>query len=104
MIIVRPSSMIKPSYLRLLFESQVVAKQVTAFTAGSAQPVLNIRLVQQLEIPVPSLEGQAEITDGAARIDVRIGVEARYLTKLRLLKQGLMDDLLTGRVRVDASA
>ena len=34
----------------------------------------------------------------------RLRSEREALAKLRLLKQGLMDDLLTGRVRVGASA
>jgi type I restriction enzyme S subunit len=33
-------------------------------------------------------------------VDARIQGEQREVAKLRLLKQGLMDDLLTGRVRV----
>jgi hypothetical protein len=34
------------------------------------------------------------------QVETAIADESRSLEKLRLLKKGLMDDLLTGRVRV----
>jgi type I restriction enzyme, S subunit len=51
-------------------------------------------------LPVPVREEQQMVVVRLNAVDARLGVEADQLNKLRLLKQGLMEDLLTGRVRV----
>jgi len=53
-------------------------------------------------MPVPSGEEQSEIVRCLTAIDERVGAETADMAKLVLLKQGLMQDLLTGRVRVPA--
>jgi type I restriction enzyme S subunit len=45
-------------------------------------------------------EEQLRITKTASIYDFRIRKEEAYLNKLKLQKQGLMHDLLTGKVRV----
>ena len=55
-------------------------------------------------LPIPPLHEQARIIAAAEVQDNEIRGELEVLRKLRLLKLGLMDDLLTGRVRVGASA
>jgi hypothetical protein len=50
------------------------------------------------------LEGQVRIVRGASAHDARIRAEEACRGKLKLLKKGLMDDLLTGRVRVHTDA
>lgn len=52
-------------------------------------------------VAVPaSINEQTEIVKRLDAFDKGIRSEDLALTKLRLLKQALMDDLLTGRVRV----
>lgn len=51
-------------------------------------------------VPLPSLSEQSQIVTKLEAIDVRIAKERRLETKMNLDKSGLMDDLLTGRVRV----
>lgn len=99
MIIVRPSSVISPEYLCLMFESDAVLRQVSGLTAGSAQPVLNVRLVGRLRIPWLALADQrmAVRTIAAAEM-VEVNEVARG-HQLRSLRAGLADDLLSGRVR-----
>lgn len=48
----------------------------------------------------PSIEEQTAIAHRLDALLVRVRAEAAYTSKLRQLKSGLMDDLLTGRVRV----
>jgi type I restriction enzyme S subunit len=55
-------------------------------------------------LPIPPLQEQVRIITAAEVQDNEIRGELEVLRKLRLLKLGLMDDLLTGRVRVGASA
>jgi type I restriction enzyme, S subunit len=54
-------------------------------------------------LPVPDLREQDAITALADASATRIRAEEGYRDKLQLLKQGLMQDLLTGRVRVPVS-
>jgi type I restriction enzyme S subunit len=54
----------------------------------------------QLPFPLPPLAEQQCIAVLVAQVEARQEAERFGLSKLRDLKQGLMDDLLTGRVRV----
>lgn len=51
-------------------------------------------------VAVPPEDEQHRIVRAAEEADGRLQAEEAYLEKLKLLKQGVMDDLLTGRVRV----
>jgi type I restriction enzyme S subunit len=56
------------------------------------------------QIAVPNGEEQGRIAHAHLAMEDRLNRELGELSKLRLLKQGLMDDLLTGRVRVKVPA
>ncbi len=66
---------------------------------SSGLNTINSRQLRALPVLVPHEEEQARIVDLAMGISSRLTAEQRELDKLRLLKRGLMDDLLTGRVR-----
>ena len=51
-------------------------------------------------LPLPSNTEQNRAVTSLQYVDARLKREATQLAKLRTLKHGLMDDLLTGRVRV----
>ena len=51
-------------------------------------------------VPIPNLGEQSEITTRIAAVDLRVSVESHLVEKMKAKKTGLMDDLLTGRVRV----
>jgi type I restriction enzyme S subunit len=74
--------------------------QVRRFMKGSAQPGLNLADVEKFIFPVPSLPEQHKILNSLRQAQRRIVNEDRELLKLKHLKHGLMDDLLTGRVQV----
>ncbi len=63
-------------------------------------PVLNGRILRRVVVPHVPLVEQAGLAARLDSLDERIENEGAAATKLRLLKQGLMEDLLTGRVRV----
>lgn len=52
------------------------------------------------QVPLISLVEQRDIVSTMAAFDSRIDQERAQLAKLRRLKQGLTDDLLSGKVRV----
>jgi type I restriction enzyme S subunit len=69
---------------------------------GSQQTNLSGSLLEDMLIALPSKREQKRIYDVLDRLDERSGHEHARARKLRLVKEGLKDDLLTGRVRVSA--
>ena len=61
---------------------------------------INMTQLKSCPVPTPPLLEQSRIVEVFAREEQASLGEARYLSKLRRLRAGLMDDLLTGRVRV----
>ncbi|KKG15668.1 hypothetical protein EO98_18025 [Methanosarcina sp. 2.H.T.1A.6] len=54
----------------------------------------------RLTIPVPPLPEQQKIVSVLSKVDSQIQDNQNYLSRLQELKKGLMQDLLTGKVRV----
>ena len=78
----------------------IVAKQVEQITAGVTRPKVTLRDVRNLLIAVPSMKEQERVLDRVVAMESRIQLEMAEFEKLSEEKSGLMDDLLTGRVRV----
>uniref|UniRef100_A0A7C5X434 Restriction endonuclease subunit S n=1 Tax=Thermocrinis ruber TaxID=75906 RepID=A0A7C5X434_9AQUI len=55
----------------------------------------------KMPIPLPPLPEQKRIAEILSQIDQAIEKEEKYKQKLERLKKGLMEDLLTGKVRVN---
>jgi len=62
------------------------------------------KTIRSLQMSAPPPCEQQSIADIIDSADVGIQAERAYRDKLRRLKQGLMDDLLTGRVRTSSVA
>lgn len=91
---------VRPHWVSLSINEAAVMKQVEQITAGVTRPKVTLRDVRNLCIRVPNVDEQDRILARMASLDRRIEIEATTLSKLGLEKSGLMDDLLTGRVRV----
>ena len=57
-------------------------------------------IVRRLRVVLPPMPEQRRILDAQTEVSAKVAAEEREAGKLRLLKQGLAEDLLTGRVRV----
>ena len=88
------------SFLYEYLRSQSGQRQFEVGSYGSAQPQLNLDILRNLRLALPSITEQDGIQKHALTAQTLISNEGDALNKLRLLKSGLMDDLLTGRVRV----
>ena len=66
----------------------------------AAQPNINAAQYRRFVLPYPQLEEQSRIAEVLVGQDERIQEEEAYLSKLKAIKKGLMQDLLTGRVRI----
>jgi type I restriction enzyme S subunit len=67
---------------------------------SSGLNTINGTMLKNLPVPVPGGQEQGRVAAILDAHDVRIRTEETELAKLRQVKRGLMDDLLTGRVRV----
>jgi len=87
-----------PYFIAQKLES--ILKKLINESYGSAQQNLLLRDLRKLLIPLPPLQEQQHIAKILTQIDNTIEKEQKYKEKLIKIKQGLMEDLLTGKVRV----
>ncbi len=95
-----PKKLINGQWLAAIYRHRYSQSQMRAKAIGSTMIGLNTNLLKNLIIVLPSLEEQTFIINKSATIAMRLHFEESYLAKLKQLKNGLMHDLLTGRVRV----
>ena len=67
------------------------------------QAGINNEDLLRLKIPLPSLEEQQKITSIILTADSKLKLERNEKSRLERIKQGLMDLLLTGKIRVKVS-
>lgn len=102
LVICRPNrSVLDPVFFSQYINSPNCQNLIARTYFGSAQPNFNISEAQKLSILIPCLHEQKGIIKIINCVDSKIQAKANSLEKLRLLKKGLMADLLTGRVRVN---
>jgi len=85
--------------LNVLFWDNIIA-QCNAMMVGGQYPALTQSHVSSIKIPLPSIEEQQEIAEILSIVDEKLELERNERVKLERIKQGLMDLLLTGKIRV----
>jgi len=83
-----------------LLNSNRIRQQVKTNTLGTAQFYINTPVIKGLQLPIPPLNEQQKIIDILTSIDDSIQQQQRELQQTQNLKKSLMQDLLTGKVRV----
>ena len=74
---------------------------ISPYVSGSTRTKLNQEMLKRILVPTPSLQEQQKIAEILSDIDSYLGGLGNYKAKLNSLKKGLMQDLLTGKVRVN---
>ncbi|RQT03272.1 restriction endonuclease subunit S [Burkholderia contaminans] len=69
-------------------------------SGGGGRGGLNLTLIKGLEIPFPSIEEQTAIAEVLFDMDSEVAALEAQRDKTRLLKQGMMQELLTGKTRL----
>ncbi len=91
---------IKNTYILNLLKSETIKKQFNQQSIGGVQKFVSLNVIRKLEIPVPSLEEQKKIASILSSVDNQIEEYQNKKSKLEELKKGLMQQLLTGKIRV----
>ncbi|MBD1903364.1 restriction endonuclease subunit S [Trichocoleus sp. DQ-A3] len=89
-----------PRFVRQYLEMPKPQAFIELHTIGQAVRGINLRDVRLIPLVVPPTSEQLKIIDICDTYDNRIRAEEAYRDKLKLQKQGLMHDLLTGKVRL----
>lgn len=97
------AELVMNEFLALALSSNLTQTHLSKFKTGLAESQTNISqaIVKRLHVVLPAKLEQEAIIKRSKCAEVRINVEKKQLAKLRLLKIGLMQDLLTGRVSVE---
>ena len=88
-----------PSFLVNWLNSHKCKAYADRVALGNAQKTVTLGLLSNFPIPLPSFEEQEYIVTVLNRYNARILAEENFHRKLKQLKKGLMQDLLTGQVR-----
>jgi len=100
-LLVRPPEKVIDGYwLSATYQHSRSQRQIAARAVGSTMVNLNTSLLASLMIAKPPYDEQVAIIKTLNAYDSCMHAEEAELAKLRQVKHGLMDDLLTGRVRV----
>jgi len=67
---------------------------------ASGVPSLNAKTIESLEVKIPESAEQTAIADILSDMDTEIDALAAKLSKARQIKQGMMQELLTGKTRL----
>jgi type I restriction enzyme S subunit len=90
-----------PDFVELVFnESEIWMEQVRRMYSATTIPALYGRTLKQIKIMLPPLNEQKAITHIFSTVNRAIELYREEMTRLERLKRGLMDLLLTGKVRV----
>jgi type I restriction enzyme, S subunit len=87
-------------FLYCSFANHIFPQEFKRVVSGSAQPQLPIKDLKRFHCLIPSPTEQEQLMAMANSVESYILSEEDRLLKLRAQKQGLMQDLLTGRVPV----
>jgi len=99
-VIVRSSASFLSPFLAAWLNHPRTRQKLLGGQAGSVQPIVGTRGVASLVVAVPSVLEQQLICARQSASLGRLDAEAKFADSLRSLRVGIMDDLLTGRVRV----
>ncbi|MFA5136342.1 MAG: restriction endonuclease subunit S [Patescibacteria group bacterium] len=90
-----------PTFLAHFLKSFLLDKQLLLLTSGSALRRIVLRDINNIKVLLPSIKEQEKMVKSLDSIDNLIRNEITNKNKQFSIKLGLMQDLLTGKVRVN---
>jgi type I restriction enzyme S subunit len=99
--LIKTGKLIHNEYLKHLLNSDHYKKlaQSTVLMGGGVGN-LNVNVVREWDIPIPPINEQKEIAEILNNITEEISALEKKLSKSKMLKQGMMQELLTGKIRL----
>ncbi|EJE4161389.1 restriction endonuclease subunit S [Vibrio parahaemolyticus] len=94
-------SLVSTRYFGYAYESDICQSQLAAITQGSSNININADNIKSLSVPFPPLPEQKKIAAILTSVDEVIEKTQAQIDKLKDLKTGMMQELLTRGVGVD---
>ncbi|MEM2916381.1 MAG: restriction endonuclease subunit S [Candidatus Woesearchaeota archaeon] len=94
-IVVNPNKA-DAEYVYYFFKNTKLAR----YAKQSTQANLTAEIIKSIEIPLPPLEEQKRIAQILSTLDNKLAIQQSKKSKLERVKKSLMNDLLTGKKRV----
>ena len=88
------------TYQRFCFQTNDIKRQFRFFAVGTKVSGISKTNITRITLPVPSLSEQTAIASILSDMDAEIDALEAKLIKARQIKQGMMHNLLTGRIRL----
>ncbi|RTQ52314.1 restriction endonuclease subunit S [Hymenobacter gummosus] len=89
-----------PFYLCHFLISHAGQEIIQSFQAGGNRQGLNFAQIKTISIPLPTLDEQRAIATILSDMDAELETLAAQIEKTQALKQGMMQNLLTGAIRL----
>ena len=98
--ILKPDNDLNSAFLSCFLKSENGMRQIIGLKTGSALKRITLKNLKLVKIPIPSYEEQQKVATILTTVDHKLELLRNKRTHLEELKKGMMEDLLTGRVRV----
>lgn len=95
-----PSAVANRTYLANLFSTPEWFRKVSDHSGGTTHKRVSRGALGRIEFELPPLSEQTAIASVLSDMDAELAVLEQRLAKTRALKQGMMQELLTGRTRL----
>lgn len=99
-LIFRPTTQLDPIFMGTLLNMADARKQRAAQGQGDAVVHIHADALSSISIIIPNIEEQKAIAEILIGMDKEIELLERKLEKYRQVKQGMMQQLLTGKIRL----
>lgn len=99
--LIRPSKELNSNYLSQVIISSIIQDRIALEATTQAQPSLSLKQVGDFVIPLPPLPEQQKIAAILTSVDDVIEKTQAQIDKLKDLKTGMMQSLLTNGVGID---
>ena len=98
--IIRPNKILNPIYLCYLMISQSYQKKlhILGNTGGATREAITKKQIENLDIPIPTLELQAQFADFAQQVETQKSLLQQSLAKLKLNYKSLTQKCFNGEV------
>jgi len=94
-----PSEAFIPEYLYCILDNRYDELRELS-SGGGGRGGLNLTLIKSISVPLPSILEQTAIATVLSDMDAEIAALEQRRDKTKALKQGMMQELLTGRIRL----
>ena len=92
---------IKYDFFNYIFESEVIQRKILEVQGGAMKNLVGMSEIRKVKFPIPPLPEQKAIADCLSTWDKGIEKLSALITSKKEQKKGLMQQLLTGKKRLD---